>query len=202
MQFWFLIWVFLAIFIFGIFFWSMNILLRQRRVWSAVAKKFNMKLEMGGLMSSPAARGVIQGFDVTLYSEEQPTIDGRAKQFRSVIQIDLGKVMPTGGAVVSPDLKPFAAGLNLPETYLPNIEGWNKAIVIVVQNSAAIQPYFTVDRCKSLNALMSMKFYNAILIFDVNNTILRVETADPLHEEGKLEKLILKMLDQAKILVP
>lgn len=202
MAFWFLIWIFLAVFVFGMFFWSLNILFRQKRAWTSFANKNSLRVEPGPLLASAAVKGFVKGFDVTLYSEEQSADSGRGRRFRTVIQIDLAKPMATGGVVASPDMKVFVNSLNLPNTFEPDLEGWNKNIVIAVQDADKIKPYFTPDRLRSLNGLMSMKVYNVIFIFDLQNSYLRLETPDPLSDEVKLDKLVQKLVEQAKILQP
>lgn len=202
MELWFVVWIFLTVFIFGVFFWSMRILLLQKRAWTLFATRHGMQIEKGALLASPAMRGRVGGFDTIVFSEEQEIKDGRHTRFRTIIQMTLNGAMATGGIVVSPDQREFADTLNLPNAHKPDVAGWNDKIIIRVQDLALFKPYLTDERLRSINTLMSMKNYSAILIFDPQNTILRLETADPFDDDKRLEKFVFKLAEQAKVLSP
>ncbi len=202
MNIWFLLWVFLAVFILGIFLWSLAILLRQKTAWTAFARKHGLTVQQGRFFSSPRVSGFYKEYPVTLYSEEQIVNQSASRRFRTILQLELNGIMPAPGVIASQEAANFARSLSLKESYLPEVEGWNKNIVVMTDNAEALKTYFTPERVKSLNAIMSIRSIPCILIFDDSDTFLRFETPDPFDDITKLERFSQKVMDQAKILSP
>lgn len=108
--------------------------------------------------------------------------------------------MPAQGVVASAEAGNFARALSLTQSYVPEFDFWNKNIVIMTDNVDAVKSYFTEERCKSLNALMTIKSIACILIFDDKNVYLRFETAEAFDDATKLDRFAQKAVDHAKIL--
>lgn len=204
MNLWFLVWVFLSVFICGIFFWSLEILLKQKRVWAQFAKKAGLDVTNPGLLKSPVVNGLYKGFPLQLFSEPQATEDQRGRRFRTIIQFELPQGMPTEGVVASRHYHPFAHGLiDLTQRYTPDVTGgWSADVLILTKNVDLLKPYLTQARLNTLSGLMTTKTFNSVLIFDANTTILRIETADPLYTLDKLERLVAKIEECARALSP
>ncbi len=200
MNIWFTLWVFITVFIMGIFFWSMAILFRQKQAWAVFAKRHQMAFTPNAFFRSPAMRGAIHGFVTTVFSEEQTTQDNRGRRFRTVVQIDLPVGMPVEGVVTSPELRSFANMMQLPQDLVPSATDWNKNIVFKTANVEKMLPFLTPERVKTLNAIMSAKSVNCIFVYNERETLLRFETADPLDDVEKIEKFVSKTLESAKIL--
>lgn len=179
----------------------MQILFKQKQAWSAFAKKNKLDYDPQSLFKSPIVRGTYRGFYTMLFSEEQPTNDQRGRRFRTIIQMELPGGMPIDGVIVSRDNHTFANNLqDLVEVYAPDFPGWDNGILIRSRNTELLKPYFTDERYRSLISIMTIKSIAAILIFDTNSTYLRFETADPMSDAGKLERMISKIADQAQVL--
>lgn len=200
MNIWFLLWVFLTVFLIGLFGWSFHILLRQRRAWVQFGKKNNLAVNERGMFASVSITGMLRTLPFYLYSEEQAVGTNGGRRFRTIIQIELPGPMPVPGIVASADAANFARGLNLREAYVPEFDFWNKNIVVLTDNAEGLKPYMTEERCRSLNAVMTIKSIASILIFDDKNVYLRFETADPFDNAAKLQRFVDKAMDQAKIL--
>ncbi len=200
MNIWFLLWVFLTVFILGLFFWSFHILLRQKRTWIAFGEKNNLNVQRNALFKSAIVTGNLKGSMFYLYSEEQSINQGASRRFRTIIQFELPAPMPSPGIVASAEAANFARSLGLKESYVPEFESWNKSIVIYADNAELLKPYFTEERCKSLNSLMAIKSIATILIFDPQVTYLRFETADPFDDINKLDRFVSKAIEHVKIL--
>lgn len=200
MNIWFLLWVFLAVFIIGLFGWSFHILLRQKRVWTQFARANNLAINRKSLFASVSVTGMLKGIPFYLYSEEQIVNQNGGRRFRTIIQMELPGPMPAPGIVASADAANFARGLNLRQSYVPPYEFWNKNIVLMSDNVEALKAYLTEERCKSLNAVMTIKSIAAIFIFDDANVYLRFETADPFDNLDKLQRFVDKASGHAKIL--
>jgi hypothetical protein len=198
---WFLLWVFLAIFILGLFFWSMQILLRQKKAWGAVASKHNMAFDKGNLTSSPSMRGSLKSFPLVVFSEEQTVNANGAKRFRTIIQFELPVRLGTAGVVASPDARNFANSLVLKETINSSDVKVNESVTIRGDDAELVKNYITEDRAKSLNAVMMINGIACIYIFDNNVTFLRFETPDAFDDEARLERFLLKAVDHVKVLV-
>lgn len=200
LNFWFLIWVFLAVFITGIFLWSAQILFRQKKTWGDFAKKHKLNARSIALMKSPIVSGDFRGFNIHLYSEEQPTEDQRGRRFRTILQVELPP-MPVAGIVASSRSHAFANGLvDLNEVYVPEFPGWDSSLLIKTANVELLKPYLTDERLRALLSLLTIKTFNALYIFDKTAGFLRLETPDPLYDMQKLERLLSKVTDQATLL--
>lgn len=201
MNIWFLLWVFLAVFICGVFLWSMQILFQQKRAWADFAKKNSLNIQQIALLKSPIVRGRYKDFETIVYSEEQATADQRGRRFRTIIQLDLGSPMPVEGVVTSADAAAFAHSLaDLTQTLVPDAPGWDNSIIVKTSDLGVLRPYLTPERCRSLVALMTIKSISCIFIFDRKASYLRFETPDPFHEMGKLDRMCSKIAEHAKVL--
>lgn len=201
MNIWLMIWVFIVVFICGVFLWSMQILFKQKRAWAEFATKNNMKFTRGAMMKSPLVNGLFRGFPLTVYSEEQPTPDQRGRRFRTVVQFELPGGMPIEGIFASPESHGFANGLvDLVENYKPPYESFPDTILCKTRSAALLMPYMTEERARAIQTLLTIKSINAIFIFDLTSTFLRLESPDAFADAAKLERLCVKVADQATIL--
>ncbi len=199
-NFWFLLWVFIAIFIFGLYFWSMQILFRQKSAWESVSKKLSLGFDKGKLTTAPSLRGSIKSFPVVVFSEEQTINTNGSKRFRTIIQFELPVRVGTAGVVASPDARNFANSLVLRENIDSNAVKIAENVTVRGDDISIIQNYITEDRAKSLNAVMNINGIACIYIFDMNNTFLRFETPDAFDNDVRLERFLLKAAEHAKIL--
>ena len=202
MSIWLIIWVFLVVFICGVFFWSMQILIKQKKAWADFANKNGLQYTRGAIMKSPIVQGIYKTFPLTIYSEEQPTIDQRGRQFRTIIQIELPPGMPVEGVVASSSNREFVEGLiDLVEVVKVDYPGWNDSILVKARSADLLKPFLNNERCRTLLALMTIKSISCVFIFDPTSTFLRLESTDPFHESGKLERICSKIVDQARVLI-
>lgn len=202
MNIWIVLWVFLTVFILGVFFWSLQILLRQKNAWVTFAARHQLGVAQTAFFASPRVRGEIKNIPFNLYSEQQVTNANGSTRFRTIIQFELSKDFPTQGIIASPEARDFAKALNVKEEFTPDYPEWNKDISVFITDAENIKSYLTPERCRSLNAIMTIKAFASILIFDGNVAYLRFETPDPLDHAEKLEKLVMKLADHARILNP
>lgn len=202
MNFWFMAWIFFSVFIFGIFLWSIKILLQQKQCWKQFAAQHKLAYANGPLFSSATVRGQFRGYDFSLISEAQQDDGARGRKYRSIIQIELPGRMPTEAIVASEGLRGRVEAFRLPEKFMPDLPDWNKKIYFQTANHEALSSYITPDRARALNTLMSAKGANALFVFNPSESILRFETPDPLTDVQKLERLAVKMIETAQILDP
>lgn len=200
MNIWFLLWVFIAIFIFGLFFWSLQILFRQKKSWGEVAGKLNLAYDKGRLTSSPSLSGSLKGLPVRVYSEEQTINVNGTKRYRTIIQFQLPIVMNMGGVIASIDARNFANAMILEQTMDLAGTTINPNITIRADNIDSIKNFLSDDKIKSINAVMTINGIACIFIFDDKSTFLRFETPDAFDNTERLERFLLKAAEHAKIL--
>lgn len=201
MNIWFMLWVFVAVFIFGIFFWSMSILFQQKKAWALFAQRAGLQFIKGQIFKSAVVRGAYREIPLNIFSEEQGSADKRSRRFRTIIQFELKPGMPIEGVITSAEGRSFASGLlDLTETVTPDVPGWDHTILIKTKDAEILKAYLTPDRYKSLLTLLTIKSLGCIFIFDRTATFLRFESADPFTDAEKLDRLCAKIVEHAKVL--
>ncbi len=200
MNIWIVIWAFFATFIMGITLWSFRILIRQKQAWGQFAKRHNLECANKAFMKSPILTGAIRDYFITIMSVEQDDDDGRGRYFRSVIQFNLKNPMPVEGVIASSWLRRMAGDLKLPQESGTEMTAIGNGTIISSQESAKLSPYFTKERVQALSAMAAVKNAAIILIFNEEEAFIRFETADALDDVSRLEKLVNKVIDAAKIL--
>lgn len=180
----------------------MQILLKQRSAWNDFAKKNGLKVEGTGFMKSVIVSGTYKGIPMALYSESQPTPDQRSRKFRTILQFEIGVPMPVEGGVASGGSRALLTNLqDLAQTVKLDVAGWDESILIKSRSAETLRPYFTAERCQTIQALMSLKDINSLYIFDTTTGFVRLETADPMEDRARLERLCSKVTDLIKVLM-
>lgn len=175
--------------------------MRQKTAWKDFASKRGLAYEGRGVTASGVISGKFRDFYLTVSSDPQVDEDYRGRRFVTNIQVDLNFGMPTEGIVASPALRRFAEGIPLPEEFIPHDEfGWNPKACVKAQSAAALDPYFTRERTQALSSLMSVKGVNVLFVFNEKTALLRFETPDPMDDAQRLDRLVSKIIDAAKIL--
>ena len=191
---WFFLWIVLSAFLLGIFFWQSQILWQQKKAWSAFAKNNSLQYIPGKFSESPRVSGKVGRHHISLFSDSRMTADMRSQRFMTVVEIVLGCKMPAGGVVSTIGMKPFVDTLIFHEDIKPEAEGWAEENIIRTDNEAMMKAYLTLPRLKVLQSVFSMKGANVIFLFDKEAVALRIETADPLHNTERVDKIIKQFL--------
>lgn len=199
---WFLLWFVLSAFVIGAFVWSTRILFRQKKVWAAFSKAHGMTLTPGAFMGSPQVQGVYGDFRFSLVSEEQRAADARGARFRSVVELHRQVPMGFSGAVGFGDLEQQLGALDLPATFIPQSPVWKPNWFLRTSDPTKMVAYLTEDRLKALESVLRIKGASSLLVFDGMNILLRFETSDALADGRKLEAIVKRMAEAARILFP
>ncbi len=202
MNIWFFVWVVLTVFILGMFFWSAEILFKQKKAWRKLALKLGLSYTPNSLLKSPRIEGVYNGYSVLLYSEEQPSNDSSRKIFRSVMLIGFQEGFPTGAALASAGRRDFIEALKVEEVHKPEYKGWNGSVVFHTQDDETLSKFMNEKRYAALNKLMNLKDKETILIFDDKEGYYRMETFDPLTDDGVVLKMLDKFTSELEVLRP
>lgn len=201
MNIWFMIWVFVATFILGTSVWSYLILLKQKRAWEIVSKKCDLRYNSEAILKSPSLSGVFRGIELDIFSDQPISGKFREGGARTIFQFTLKAPLPSQGMIGSMAFKNFIDGLSVQEKFVG--EGATALLPALYNRVRSVElmvPYFTKERVSALNAVLNIKNSPAVLIFSQDETLLRIESADPFDDPTRLEKFLIKATDAAKII--
>ncbi len=199
---WIFLWFVASAFILGVFGWSLFILQQQKRAWAAFAKKHNLAYVPGKMVEAPAIKGAVFGYQAAFFPDMQATQDQRGMRYVTVLEFDLGQGNMTGGVVASSNFATFVADLTFAENLEIDSPQWDKTRIVRTRNKDAMRAYLTKDRLDFLNNLMTMKNSSVLYFFDEQNSVLHIETTDPIRDEARFEKIVQKItsaLDRMKL---
>ena len=199
---WIFLWFVASAFILGVFGWSLLILQQQKRAWAAFAKKYNLAYVSGKLVEAPAIKGAIFGYQAAFFPDVQASQDQRGVRYVTVLEFDLGQGGPTGGVVASENFATFVSGLVFADNLELDSAQWDKNRIVRTRDRDAMRAYLTKDRLDFLNGLMTMKNSSALYFFDEQNSVLHIETTDPIRDAARFEKIVQKItssLDKMKL---
>jgi hypothetical protein len=198
--FWFIVWILIAIIVFGAFFWSLKTLFDQKRAWKTFGDKYKLTFTRGTIMKSPTLEGVIAGYKLLVFSQDRATNDVRGKRYMTVIQLALPSGMPTGGAIASAVFAEFIRQLSLPHSIKIVHEGWDYTLITQAQDEGVLEEFLTPARLTALDQVVQLKNCTMLYIFDRQETYLRVETPEALDTPSKLDVIVKKMITAANTL--
>lgn len=200
MSVWFILWVLIsaALIVFSV--WTMVILYQQKKSWRLFARKNKLRYRSKALMLSPEIHGVYKGYSIGVFTSEHMMPDGRTDRKMTAIEVEMESRMPIGGAMGSKGMVAIIQKLDFSDTYQPDDERWDTENIIRCDDKKIIQAYLDDSRLAALLKLMEMKNAWMLFIFKGNDTILRIDTPDPLEGSGKLEKTIDMMIEVAQAL--
>lgn len=200
MSLWFIVWFILSVALLYFLGWTILVLQRQKKSWKAFAKKYKLRYTPNSFMESPAVNGVIDGYRVNILMGEHQTQDARRARKLSAIEINLETVMPADGALGSADMVPIIQEINLKAELKPEHRNWDDSYIAMTDKKAVMNQYLTQERLEVLTKLMKVKNSAVILIFRDEIMLLRLDTPDPLDKPQRLDKLVKKMIETAKVL--
>lgn len=204
MTVWVFIWILLSLFILGVSAWSFQILFRQKAAWRAFSTKMGLTYQNGPtFLSSPIVSGNVGGYGFGLFSEERQTADARGQRYNTVIELALRKGLPVSGAIGTAAMAPFIEQLTGMTPGRPvNDPDWDPQWVIRTSDADVLDRYLTQPRKDVLKKIFRMKIMAALFVFDEHDAVLRIETADPLQNAEKIEKIVKSMGLQLNLLGP
>jgi hypothetical protein len=200
---WWILWIAVSVFLFGVFAWTTKALFEQKKVWKAFADKYKLAYRPNRVLDSATVSGKLDGNEFFLASEERLSADMRGRRFMTMMQFKLPCRMPVPAAVASGYYMDYLRTLAARDVLELQYPGWDGNTVLAVSDDRTkIEPYFTPERLKILDTLIKQKTVSVLFLFDDRDTYLRLETVDPLLKPGQLEKLVEKILPMLKVLYP
>ena len=197
---WFMLWLLLSAFVLGAFFWSIRILMGQKRAWKNFATKLGLQYGAGGrLLASPEITGTIDGLRLNMFTERRAANDARGERFVTAIELVMSSAMPMSGAICTASMAEMVGALRLDDVTVPEgIAEWDAGWRVRSDNVDLMQRFLTPLRCDILKKIFRMKVLAALYIFDRRECVLRIETSDPLNNTDKMEKIIRGFIPMVK----
>jgi hypothetical protein len=201
---WILIWVVLSTFVLAISAWTFLILREQKKAWEAYAKKYSLEYDKGKMMGPPFMRGVVNGRAVVFFIGQQQTNDARGVRMVTIMEINMHCGLPTAAAIGTKETEGFLSGLQMEHAYTPeNAQGhWDPEYIVRTRDPKKLQDYLTPARLEAVHAILSMKNAVALWIFDERDSVIRIETNDPLRDAAKIDKIITRIMGDIDKLMP
>lgn len=199
MSIWLFVWILLSgglLFFMG---WTLRILLRQKSAWKKFAQHYKLRYAPRSLMDTPELSGTIDDFTVNIFSGEHASADARSSRKLTAIEITLNSIMPVAGGIASGGMVPFLKDIGMREEYRPDHPAWNTEYLASSDNRFVLEAYLTEPRLNAFVNLAKIKNAWVILVFRDNLTLLRLDTPDPLDTPQKMNKIVKRMLEAAKI---
>lgn len=196
----FILWLVLSLFLIGFWVWTSVILFKQKRSWKRYAAKKKLRYLPNKFYDTPDIGGAIDGYKVRVFSTTHPSRNARGERRLTTIEVSLLTHLPVDGAVASGGMVDIVEDLNLSKAFRPDANGWDDSYVVRSKDNNVMRAYLTGDRLRALIDLMKIKNAWIILIFAINEGLLRIDTPDPLEDIEKLDKIVTQMVEAAKIL--
>ena len=201
---WIALWFLLSAFVLGVAGWSYMILRQQKRAWAAFAKRHNLTFKRGTIFGPPLMEGVMGNYYVSFFIGRQDTNDARSHRYVTVIEINLRVGLPTSAAIGTKETTGVVNILPL-EFNVPPPEGatlWDKDWPARARDPGKFYAYMTPARVEALKNVFTTKGVMALFFFDELDTLLRIETSDPLRDDKKLDKAMARILGEAEKFLP
>ena len=166
--------------------WTNLPLIEQKKAWKQFAKGKKLKYFPNGFLKSPLVTRQTDDTVFRLFSEEQFAEDLSRRRFTTVFEWIMPG-MPTSGIIASPEMKFLVDVAQVNERIQnPRAGKWNKKSFIVAEKSIALVPYLTEERVNLFSKLIAIKNARFLYAFDHDQSVLRIETNDPLLQAQKI----------------
>ena len=185
-----LLWVAISAVILGTFFWSTIILQKQKKAWAEFAKRHKLTYEGNAFMESPTVSGIMRGANVTITSVLLDPDDMKARRYVSMIIINTQEGFAGGGAAGTSYWDPMIQELSALQPVRLESSHWSENVKFYARDEAVARIYLDNARMRHLNAIMTLKNAEVLVMYDEREAEVRVMTSDPIQDIEKAEKVI------------
>ena len=199
---WIIIWVLLSAILIGASVWSQRILLAQKKAWQDFAKGKSFSYNPGTFMGPAEMTGTVGDYKVSFFTAERQTLDVRSKRYVTVVEINVQDGLVDGGVMGTKEMQPFMQTLDRLHPYKINHAGWDADLSVFVRHDEPIDRYLTPARIDAAMQLLKTKNADVLLIFNDREIVVRLETADPMQDAAKIDKILkrtIALIDQLRI---
>lgn len=200
MSIWIIIWLLISAVLIYFTVWTFVIVLKQKHTWQEFAKENKLRLKSAGMLTPARISGIYKGFSIYVFPCEHMVQDGRGVRKMTAIEVRLKRPIPVNGAIGNGIMASIIQDLTYPEEYKPKEKFWDHEFIIRTDNAKAVEQYLTEKRLKAVMRVGKIKNVSTIFVFEGDDTILRLDTSDPLHSKKKLASLIDKAIESARVL--
>lgn len=197
---WFYLWLLLSAALLYFLGWTMFILYRQKRAWKMYAQKRKMRYRSESFFRSPEISGVVDGYTVSIFTGEHGSEDARSLRKLTAIEVSLETMAPVSMGAASGGMVEVIRGLGFANEVKPAHKDWQDSYIAAGENINVLNGYFTDERIASLASLMKIKNGWVTLVFHKDVKILRFDTPNALDDPKKLDMIIKKMVETAKLM--
>ncbi len=196
----FILWFSISAFLLGFWLWTIYILFRQQRAWKFYAQKRKLRYSSLGLYEGSTMSGAIDGYKITIFTSEHSELDARSRRRLSAIEINLHSSLSVYGAVASGGMVNVVEGLNLPQEFKPDNKKWDDTYIVRTRDSSYMKKYLNDERIDKILDLMSEDKIWFVLLFLGDVGLLRLDTPSALDDPKRIDYLVKKMIELAKLL--
>lgn len=200
LSFTFFLWLGITLLLLGFWFWSIHIVLRQKRAWKSYATKRKLRFHLKGFLETPSISGVIDEYSVSLFASEHGELDGRSHRNLTAIEITLHSSLPTDCALASGGMVPIVQAIDLHKEYKPPTKGWDDSYILRASDADVAREYLTESRLSKIISLMKTDKAWIIFLFIGGKGILRLDTPLPVDNPKEIDILVKQMINVAKAL--
>ncbi|MCB1782755.1 MAG: hypothetical protein KDI13_02055 [Alphaproteobacteria bacterium] len=163
--------------------------------------KRKLRYQGNKLYDSPEISGSIDSYKVKIFTSEHAARDARGVRKLTTIEVSLLTYLPLGAAVASGGMVSLVDELTqLTKEFRPQVTGWDDSYIVRSRDNGVVEAFLTPERLAGIVDLMKIKNAWIILIYAMEEGLLRIDTPDPLEDPKKLDALVRQMIDVAHIL--
>ncbi len=196
----FVVWLSISVFLLGFWFWTIYILIRQRRAWKFYAEKKKLRYDSNGFYEGISLNGAVDGYKIAIFTSEHSELDARSQRRLSAIEINLHSSLDTYGGIASGGMVKFVETLDMNKEFKPTLKGWDDSYIVRTSNIDYMRKYLSDDRVQKLIELMKEDKLWVVLIFADGQGLLRIDTPLAIDTPKKMDELVKKMIAVARIL--
>lgn len=180
--------------------WTVFILRRQKKTWADFAKRKKLRYTPNRTFANPEIKGTLDDYTISIFTGEHTSADMRGTRKLTAIEVHLTSVMPIDGGLANGGMVQIIQNMSFKEEIRPKHAEWHKSYIASSDNRHVLKTYLNDERLAALISLMKMKNAWVVFVFRGDVTLLRLDTPDPLDSTAKLEQIVKKMIEAAKIL--
>lgn len=191
---WILLWIAITLSVFGAWFWSAGIDLRQAKAWRAFAKKNKMQFVQKGFLQPPAVIGTLGGYTARLYTLIENNAVMRRKSIWTFAEVDLHTTTDNPFVIA---LKNYEGLFEAGEGTRASLAGI-QAEVNKCSDVAEVERFFTADRLDALKEFWTHEEgCEPVIMSNASAMTLVVKTGDALAHPRDIHAVFKYMIDAA-----
>lgn len=201
----FFLWFSISFTLLGFWFWTSYLIFRQKSAWKTFADKRDLRYYSHGFYKSPSMNGAIDGYNISFFTSEHSELDARSQRQLTAIEINLHSGLSVPSAIASGGMSAVVDTLDLHKEYKPynkdgNRKDWDNGYVIRTQDTSYMHEYLNDKRVDGVIELMKLDKAWVIIIFIEETGLLRVDTPLPLDTPHRVDAVVKKLIEVARIL--